>query len=701
MRWDGLRVSGPGQDGLALEGDGVDAFPPDRQALAAPPLPLALAGGVRRTFDTPGFAGMVFYEVQAKTIINKVPGASQVPFQWTINPYRGCSHACVYCLVGETPILMADGRTKPLSDLRVGDRIYGTEMRGRYRRYVPTTVLAHWRTVKPAYRVRLDDGTTLVTSADHRFLTDRGWKHVTGTMSGDGRRPHLRHGNKLIGVGAFEPPPKVTDDYRRGYLCGMIRGDAILRTYRYATGTVHRFRLALADVEALDRSQEYLAEIGIETTRFEFAPATDARRRMYAIRTSRGADIAAITTLIGWPREAGEDWTRGFLAGIFDAEGSRSRGILRISSSDPEIVDQITEGCARLGIATVRSAATGSGVQAVLITGGLGEHLRFYHATGPAITRKWDITDAVTRSAPALNIASIEPLHIALPMFDITTGTGDFIADGVVSHNCFARKTHEFLDFDSGRDFDTQVVVKVNAGTLLRRELGSPRWRGEHIAMGTNVDVYQRAEGRYQIMPQIISALRDFANPFSILTKGTLILRDLGLLREAASVTNVGISFSVGFLDETVWRSAEPGTPSPRRRLDAVRALTDAGFDVSVLMAPILPGLTDTDESIDATVRAIAASGAISVVPLPLHLRTGAREWYLGWLERTNPGLHERYRELFRSGAYLPEAYQRAITAKVRMASRRYGVGTAGARQARHVPSREKAQPDYEQLTLL
>src|SRR5262252_523849 len=123
---------------------------------------------------------------------------------------------------------------------------------------------------------------------------------------------------------------------------------------------------------------------------------------------------------------------------------------------------------------------------------------------------------------------------------------------------CFARNTHTYLDFDS------KIVVKVNAPDRLRRELGSPRWQPAHIAMGTNVDCYQRAEGRYRLMPGILSALRDHANPFSILTKGTLITRDLDLLREAATVTTVSLSLSVGFVDETLWRSVEPGTPSPR-----------------------------------------------------------------------------------------------------------------------------------------
>src|SRR5215472_14532318 len=242
MRWDALRTGPPA--------DGHPALPP------APVLFEQRA--VTRTFDTPGFRGMTFFEVQAKSIINRVPDAVQLPFRWTINPYRGCSHSCVYCVEGQTPILMADGRTKPLADVRAGDAVYGTVRRGAYRRYVPTTVLAHWETVKPAYRVTLEDGTRLVASGDHRFLTERGWKHVTGTeWGGPEQRPFLTVNNKLMGFGAIAEPPKNSMAYRRGYLCGMVRGDAHLGSYSYPRGDVHRFRLALTDSEALQRTRHF------------------------------------------------------------------------------------------------------------------------------------------------------------------------------------------------------------------------------------------------------------------------------------------------------------------------------------------------------------------------------------------------------------------------------------------------------------
>ncbi|WP_228183675.1 Rv2578c family radical SAM protein [Streptomyces anulatus] len=268
---------------------------------------------------------------------------------------------------------------------------------------------------------------------------------------------------------------------------------------------------------------------------------------------------------------------------------------------------------------------------------------------------------------------------------------------------CFARKTHSYLDLDTGIGFDSQIVVKVNAAELLQRELASLHWRGEHIAMGTNVDCYQRAEGRYRLMPGIITALRDRANPFSILTKGTLILRDLELLRQAAEVAEVGVSVSVGFTDRELWRTVEPGTPSPERRLDVVRALTDAGIGCSVLMAPVIPFLGDRPEQLRATVAAVADAGAASVTPLVLHLRPGAREWYLHWLGQHHPRLVPRYERMYADGAYAPTWYQRRITRQVHELADEFGIGPAHRGAARRIgPAPDTApEPGPTQLTLL
>ena len=240
---------------------------------------------------------------------------------------------------------------------------------------------------------------------------------------------------------------------------------------------------------------------------------------------------------------------------------------------------------------------------------------------------------------------------------------------------CFARNTHTYLDLDAGHDFDSKIVVKVNAPQVLRRELARPSWRREHVAMGTNVDCYQRAEGRYQLMPQIISALAAADTPFSILTKGTLILRDLPALQEAAQRVSVGLSYSIGFVDEQLWRSVEPGTPSPLRRLDAVRQLHESGLGCGVLMAPILPYLTDSPSRLRAAVAAIAQAGARSITPIVLHLRPGAREWYTAWLAANHPSLVGRYRALYRDGSYADKRYQQQITERVAGYAREFGIG--------------------------
>jgi DNA repair photolyase len=696
MRWDSLRL---------------DDMVPEQADAAPRPAALFERGAVTRTFDTPGFRGITFYEIHARSIINRVPAASRVPFDWTINPYRGCSHACSYCLSADTPILMANGRTAAIADLKVGDEIYGTVRRGNYRRYVKTRVLAHWRTIKPAYRVSLEDGTQLIASADHRFLSDRGWKHVTGRMSGVGQRPYLTTGNKLMGTGYFASAPENSSDYRRGYLCGMIRGDGCIATYSYDRpgrpgSVVHLFRLALTDSEALDRASAYLAGFGVPTKRFAFAPATGTRRAIGAIRNQSGSGVRIVSELICWPDASSDDWCKGFLAGIFDAEGSYSGGILRIANTDPEIIKMIMLCLDRLSFRYMTDfGGQQNRVTLVRIVGGLREKLRFFQATDPAITRKRSIEGTAIKSDAKLGVVSVEPLGMALPMYDVTTGTGDFVANGVVSHNCFARNTHTYLDLDAGADFNSRIVVKVNAPERARKELASPRWRCEHIAMGTNVDCYQRAEGRYRLMPGIIAALRDAANPFSILTKGTLILRDLELLGQAAQVTDVGLNVSVGFTDGDLWRSVEPGTPSPQRRLEACATLNESGLGCGVLMGPVIPYLSDSPAQLEDAVRQIAESGALHVSPIVLHLRPGAREWFGGWLREHHPGLVPKYQALYGKGSYAPKWYQQRISDQVRDLAAKYGVGKrANPRRIRpperSVPSAApRAEP--EQLSLL
>ena len=226
---------------------------------------------------------------------------------------------------------------------------------------------------------------------------------------------------------------------------------------------------------------------------------------------------------------------------------------------------------------------------------------------------------------------------------------------------CFARQTHTYLDLDAGHDFDSQLVVKINIAEVLRRELARPSWSREHVAMGTNTDPYQRAEGRYRLMPEVIDALARSRTPFSVLTKGTVLSRDLPLLADAATQVPVGVSISLALLDPDLQPALEPGTPNPRARLDLISRVRAAGLPCGVLVAPILPHLTDSTEHLEEVVAALAAAGATSIGGVVLHLRPGAREWFFGWLSRSRPDLMEPYERLYAGGANAPSAYRRLI----------------------------------------
>ena len=260
---------------------------------------------------------------------------------------------------------------------------------------------------------------------------------------------------------------------------------------------------------------------------------------------------------------------------------------------------------------------------------------------------------------------------------------------------CFARPTHEYLGLNIGEDFDRRIVVKVNAVERLGGELSARRWAGHHIAMGTNTDPYQRCEGKYHLTQGVVRVLGDAANPFSILTKSTLIVRDIDLLARAARRTRVRADLSIATLDESVWRMTEPGTPNPRRRVDAVRRLNEAGVPCGVLIAPVLPGLSDADDQLEAVVTACVEAGAVSVSTVGLHLRPGVKEHYLSWLSRARPDLVALYEQRYGRRAYLPPADQRTLAARVQRLVARVR-GPSGS--AFHVPVEAEAIEPVDQL---
>ncbi|HEX2015547.1 MAG TPA: hypothetical protein VGN69_02550 [Solirubrobacteraceae bacterium] len=458
---------------------------------------------VVRRFDAPEALDVRFYEVRARSALNRVPAASRMPFRWTVNPYRGCTHACVYCLAGETRVLMADGGERPLSELQVGDAIFGTRLQSGRRRYVVGEVLDTWSETKAAVRVTLQDGTTLVASAGHRFLTGGGWRRVEA--AGGAQDDALSDDSVLAGPGRFAPAER---------------------------------------------------------------------------RQALGGQLVS----------AGQD----------------------------------------------------------------------------------------------LRVRSVQPLGHELELHDITTTTGDFIAEGVVSHNCFARPTHKYLDLDAGRDFEREIVVKVNAPELLRAELSRPSWGREHVAMGTNTDPYQWVEGRYRLMPGIWEALRDTRTPCSVLTKSPLLLRDLDLLRDVARHTEVSASLSIPTLDQRAWRATEPHTPNPLARMEAVAELNRAGIPTGILVAPLMPGINDSPEQVQRILDLAVEAGATGVGGIALHLRGEVRAIFMDWLRHQRPDLVDHYQQLYARGAYAPAAERQRLS---RLVS-----GTSGAAPPR-MRWRARVQP--------
>lgn len=567
--------------------------------------------------ENPG-APLEVYEDHSRSIL-ATNDSPDVGFRWSVNPYRGCFHACSYCLAGDTPILMADGSTRPLRGIRVGDAIYGTEVRGRYRHYVRTEVVAHWQTIKRAYRVRLADGTELVASADHRFLTERGWKHVTGTEQGRARRPFLTTGNRMLGVGAFAPTAPVSDDYRHGYLIGLGRA---------AQGDVRQPRLALADLEPLRRAREYLREIGVITSdEFGFAAASGARRAGLDIRASARAHggLEQLFVIPPWPERPSREWRRGFLAGVFDAEGSFDSGVLRIRSTDVQRLVETERSFREFGFDAVREpSARSGGASNIRLRGGLREHLRFVHVVDPAIRRKCTIEGVALKNKKRLGVVSVEALGFDMPMFDITTGTGDFIANGVVSHNCFARPTHEYLSLGAGSDFERKIVVKKNAAALLREAFDKKKWQGELVVFSGITDCYQPLEAKLQITRACLEVCVQYKNPAGFITKSPVIERDVELLAELARVSHCRVSVSIPFWDPGTAKAMEPFVTTPQRRMKIVETLAKAGVPVGVSVSPIVPGLND--ENIGDVLKAASDAGASHAFYVLLRLPGAVKE---------------------------------------------------------------------------
>jgi DNA repair photolyase len=293
---------------------------------------------------------------------------------------------------------------------------------------------------------------------------------------------------------------------------------------------------------------------------------------------------------------------------------------------------------------------------------------------------------------------AIEELGLAMRLYDITTGTGDFIANGVVSHNCFARPTHTYLGFNAGRDFEREIVVKVNLPEVLRAELAKPSWGREHVALGTNTDPYQWVEGRYKLMPEVWDALLKSDTPCSVLTKSPLLLRDIDVMKRLHDRVGFTANVSVPTLDEDAWRASEPHTPHPRKRLEAIAELNRAGIPTGVLIAPLMPGINDDPKQVEKILELAGEAGAGHIGGIALHLRGEVRDVFMDWLRSYRPDLVERYERLYARSAYAPREVQERMQRLARGGRGRAIRGAGGGFRPRVSAAPEKPRPPQQSL---
>ena len=248
---------------------------------------------------------------------------------------------------------------------------------------------------------------------------------------------------------------------------------------------------------------------------------------------------------------------------------------------------------------------------------------------------------------------------------------------------CFARPTHTYLDFNAGRDFEREIVVKVNTPELARAELMRPRWKREHVALGTNTDPYQWVEKKYELLPGVWESMRDSRTPSSVLTKSPLLLRDVELFKQ---IPSFAANLSIPTLDEKAWRASEPHTPHPRKRIEAVAELNRAGIPTGVLIAPLMPGINDDPRQVEEILERCAEAGAVSIGGICLHLRGEVRGIFMDWLRSYRPDLVERYEKLYARGAYAPKEERERLSRLIR-------AGTPGRTGTRRVLHRQPTQP--------
>jgi DNA repair photolyase len=583
--------------------------------------------------DTPPPIPTRLYRDASRSILAE-NSSPDVGFRFSVNPYRGCEHGCVYCLEPGTPVLYADMTWRPIGGVRAGDVLAGFDEHpsaGRQRK-MRTSVVEHviWSR-RPTLRLATRQ-CDVVTTAEHRWLggSDPRWSRTSELSRGR----HLRH----VPVTRSEP---VDDDYRVGYVAGLTLGERNVRGGGDPTGSARdpataAWRVALADDEPLRRLVSYLAPLGVDAAIRPFLSTRGERQALRKVEVRAPGKLEVMRRIVSLEVES-RGWRRGLLAGFFDAGGAHGDALC-LAHEDEGLLARVARHARALGFAFQLDALAGRG--AVLrLAGSLVDRMRFFAICRPAIARRWrGLFDRDLDVEPE-PIEAIErgPQR---DVVDIQTSTRTFFAAGLATHNCYARPSHEYLGWNAGLDFETRLLVKTDAPELLRHKLATPHWQPQVIALSGNTDCYQPVERRLKVTRRVLEVLRDFRNPVGVITKSALVARDADLLGELAEHGAAHVRLSVTTLDTELARRMEPRAATPARRLLAIDRLAEAGVPVAVMIGPVIPGLNDAE--IPRILEAAANAGAQSASWVLLRLASPLDELFTHWLARHYPEKRER-----------------------------------------------------------
>lgn len=512
----------------------------------------------------------------------------------------GCSNDCDFCLDGNTDILLYNGLAKKIKDIKIGDELVGVEQGDKKKYFTKSVVTNTSQSIQKAYKITLKNGKTFICSGNHQWLTNRGWKYTIGAMSGEDRRPYITTNNNFLGfetlhdVGYFDED----DEYKKGYLRGIILGDGNLGIYDYSDkrrkkDIQYHFRLALKNESLTMKAKKYLSDFGIQTYDFIF-PMKDRRTKEIlmpvAIRASKESSYYQIKELI--VKRDNENFRRGYLAGIYDAEGSKTDiGIRRVYNQDDDIINEIIEDLDYFGFKYTfdkdKPSKNGT-VKTVRLLGGISESLRLTQVTHMFLKdAPLENIALKTMDSSNLQVVKIEELSDQL-LYDISTTTRNFIANGCVSHNCYAKSLLSFRGLWNPSEPSVADIEKIKR-KINKLPKGMPA-----IRLGGMTDCFQPIEKKHRVTYETIKALNERGINYLIVTKCDLVASDEYL--DILDKDLAHIQYTLTFTDDDLYKKVHiENAPLPSKRIKAIEKLEANGFDVCIRLSPYIPEFIDLD----------------------------------------------------------------------------------------------------------